>query len=201
MLVKEVLIRYHIAMETKKIYDYIERLSNLLRADSRSVGAAYGLQPIQLEALHYLSTCNRFSDTPMGVTEYLGQTKGTVSQTLKVLEKKGFLTKHIDSDDKRITHLKVSPAGKKVIQESIPSALFKNACEDLSKESQTQTIKVLKNLLKAIQHSNNTKSFGVCHSCRYNQRNDDNSYFCKLVKEPLSQDDVQLNCREHENVS
>ena len=188
-------------MNTNQIYGYIERLGNLLRTDSRRDVAEYGLQPIHLEVLHYLSLCNRYSDTPMGVTDYLRQTKGTVSQTLNVLEKKGLLSKHPDSSDKRMTHLKVSSAGKKLLQASIPSSLFVNACEQLTEQSQTQTVKVLQELLQAIQQSNNMKSFGVCHTCRYNNQKKDNRYFCELTKEALSNEDVHLICREHENIT
>ena len=200
------MIRYYIVMETKQIYDYVERLGNLLRIDSRRSGVEYGLQPIQLEALHYISICNRYSDTPMAVTEYLGQTKGTVSQTLKVLEKKGLLSKHADSKDKRISHLKVSNSGETLLQKSIPSPLFKQACEQLDEQSQANIATSLKTLLQAIQRSNNMKSFGVCHTCKHNQKNKDeknksDSYFCMLTQEPLSTEDVQLICREHKHVA
>jgi DNA-binding MarR family transcriptional regulator len=83
-------------VESKLTYDYVERLSELLRIDSRQAGADHGLQPVQLEALHYLSICNRYSDTPAAVTESLGQTKGTVSKTLRVLKRKGLLSKQLD---------------------------------------------------------------------------------------------------------
>jgi DNA-binding MarR family transcriptional regulator len=201
ILVNKVSIRYHIGMKTKQIYDYIERLSNLLRNDMRREGAEHGLQPVQLEALNYLSICNRYSDTPMGVTEYLGQTKGTVSQSLKVLEKKAFLTKHADKNDRRITHLKVSSTGEQLLKKSIPAPLFTHACEHLNEQSETQIVTGLKELLQAVQRSNGMKSFGVCHTCRYNQKNEDRSFFCDLTKESLSQSDVQLICREHKSVA
>ncbi len=188
-------------MESKLIYGYAERLSNLLRNEMRREGVEYGLQPVQLEALRYLSICNRYSDTPMGVTEYLGQTKGTVSQTLKVLEKKGFLSKHTDKNDKRITHLKVSRAGERILAKSIPTPLFAQACEHLDTESKTRIIAALKELLQTVQHSNGMKSFGACHACRYNQKNDHGRYFCELTQETLSQSDVQLICREYKDVA
>jgi len=188
-------------MKTDQIYDYIERLGNLLRTDSRRGGAEHGLQPVQLEALHYLSLCNRYSDTPMATTEYLGQTKGTVSQTLKVLEKKGFLTKKIDDNDKRVVHLKVTKAGDKLLKMFIPSRQFKDACQQLSEKSQTQIVACLKELLQTTQHTNGMKTFGVCHTCRYNQKKENNHYFCNLTQEPLSSTEIQLICREHLNVA
>jgi DNA-binding MarR family transcriptional regulator len=188
-------------MKTNIIYEYIERLGNLLRNETRREGAEFGLQPVQLEALNYLSICNRYSDTPMGVTEYLGQTKGTVSQSLKVLEKKGFLVKHTDKNDKRIVHLKVSSSGKQLLKTSIPPRLFTNACDHLNAQAQSRIASALAELLHTIQHANGMKSFGVCRSCRYNQINKDGSYFCGLTEETLSQSDVLLICREHENAT
>lgn len=186
-------------MKRHSIYDTLERLSNLLRTDSRRKGKEYGLQPIQVEALHYLTVCNRFSDTPMAVTEYLGQTKGTVSQTLKVLEKKGYLRKEADTHDKRVTHLKVTDSGVQLIQSIIPTQLFVNASETLSDKTQTDIDKALKQLLLAMITANQMKSFGVCHSCRHNEQKVEGNYYCKLVKTPLSKTDITLICREHQD--
>ncbi len=196
-LVKKVLIRYYCLMKDIEIYNYIERLSNLLRVDARRGGVEIGLQPIQLEALHYVSICNRYSDTPKAVTEYLGQTKGTVSQTLNVLEKKGLLKKITDSEDKRISHLKITNEGQKLLSDSIPSPLFVSACKQMSEASQSVVVDALDDLLRNIQSSNNMKTFGVCHSCSHNRKKADGNFFCNLTQEDLSTHDVQLICREH----
>jgi DNA-binding MarR family transcriptional regulator len=187
-------------MESNQIYDYIERLGNLLRTDSRRGGVEHGIQPVQLEALHYLSLCNRYSDTPMATTEYLGQTKGTVSQTLKVLEKKGFLKKSTDLNDKRVVHLKITGSGNRLLQQFISASQFVDACEQLPEKSQTQILVSLKELLQTIQRTNGMKSFGVCHTCKYNQKNG-KSYFCNLTEEPLSTTDIKLICREHQHAA
>lgn len=185
-------------MKSDQIYNYIERLGSLLRADARKTGADSGLQPVQVEAMHFLSVCNRYSDTPMAVTDYLGLTKGTVSQTLKVLEKKGLIEKASDPDDKRVTHLKVTEEGQRVLSTMIPSALFRKACEQLTDNSQERLAGDLNALLVTLQQLNGMKSFGVCGGCRFNEKKEDGAYFCQLTKEPLSATDVTLICREHE---
>jgi len=185
-------------MESSRIYNYLERLSELLRVDSRQAGATHGLQPVQLEALHYLSMCNRFSDTPMAVTDYLGQTKGTVSQTLKVLEKKQLLEKIPDTKDRRIFHLKVTVAGKHLLEQTIPTPAFARMCENLSEKEQADITASLKLLLRMHLVANKLKSFGVCKSCCYNRQTTEADYFCQLVGQPLSNDDIELICREHE---
>jgi hypothetical protein len=135
----------------------------------------------------------------MAVTEYLGQTKGTVSQTLKVLEKKRLLSKLPDENDKRVSHLKISAKGKQLLKQSVPTPMFIKACEELSHKDQLQIEAGLKLLLTTLLQANSMKSFGVCHSCRYNSKTDVGSYFCNLVQQALSVDDIQLICKEHEN--
>lgn len=185
-------------MNENTIYNALERLGELLKVSARQSVAEHGLQPIQLEVLHYLSTCNQFSDTPMGVTEYLGQTKGTVSQTIKVLEKKQFIRKVADETDKRISHLKVTAKGDELIKANIPTSFVVEACKNLSRKQQEEISLALQQLLISVVESNNMKSFGICSTCRYHQKNNDGSYFCNLVKVPLDDEEISLICREHE---
>ena len=88
-----------------------------MRQENRTKLSLHGLQPVQFDALQYLMQCNHYSDTPMAVTEFLGQTKGTVSQTLNVLVRKGFIAKTMDQEDKRVVHLSVTSKGIKLSQE------------------------------------------------------------------------------------
>ena len=67
------------------LFDLLERLSSLTPVWFREHRQLSELQPIQLSALMYLGRCNRYSNTPLAVTEYFGLTKGTVSQSLKAL--------------------------------------------------------------------------------------------------------------------
>ena len=62
------------------LFDLSERLGTLTRARLRQAGVAHGLQTIHLQVMMYLERANRLSNTPQGTTEYLGLTKGTVSQ-------------------------------------------------------------------------------------------------------------------------
>ncbi len=186
-------------MREDKIFRYIERLANLIRNEMRSDGAEWGLQPVQLEALYYLSICNRYSDTPMGVTEYLGQTKGTVSQTLKVLEKKGLISKLQDKNDKRVTHLEITGDGRSLLERSVPPSKLISACEELGDHTNQEIVEALQKLLLAMQRINEMKAFGVCKSCKYNAKLSDGGFFCNLTQEPLAEVEVELVCREYED--
>jgi DNA-binding MarR family transcriptional regulator len=179
------------------IHDYLERLSNLLRNEARRVGSLHSLQPVHLEALHYLAICNRYSNTPLAVTEFLGLTRGTVSQTLNVLEDKGLVVREPDLKDKRVVHLRLTEAGMQLLDSAVPAPLLQAAFGRLDERRQEKLTASLRELLLACQAANDMRSFGVCHTCRYNQRDPEGGYWCGLTQEPLSADDIIKICREH----
>ena len=192
------MIRYHQFMNILNTQQLLERLAGLLRAEARGLLFQHGLQPVQFEALHYLSICNRYSDTPMGVTDYLGQTKGSVSQTLKVLEKKGLIEKTPDKTDKRVAHMSPTDAGHSLVAAILPSPLLERVGEQLSIKDAGDIEESLRHLLHSMQRANDLKTFGQCATCRHNIQPASGGHLCGLTNEVLSHTDIELICREHE---
>lgn len=186
-------------MSSIDLYHLIERIANLLRNENRKTAGSFGLQPVHIEALSYLSRCNRYSDTPAAVTEFLGVTKGTVSQSLLVLEKKGLIEKNRDLFDKRIQHLRVTEEGHKVLGEMVPPPLFHDALQMVQSNTGHDMSEDLKALLKCIQVSHGSRSFGVCYTCvHFNRHHGDVNHQCGLTREPLTEQDSRKVCREHQ---
>lgn len=198
-LVKTVPVRYYIGtMNPEQIYEHLERIANLLRTDTRKVGAGRGLQPVQLEALHYLGSCNRYSNTPAASADFLGLTKGTVSQTLGVLEGLGYIEKRPDEKDRRVVHLILTEQGREVLNESFPPAVLIGAMEKIGDDEREVLANGLQRLLRAMQQANRLRTFGVCKTCRHHRLQDDGSRRCSLTGEALTDEDSGRICREHE---
>lgn len=188
-------------MNTEEIdlFELIERIGNLLRTEIRKAGNDHGLQPVHLQALSYLAKCNRYSDTPAAVTDFLGATKGTVSQTLKVLEKRDFIYKTADAADKRLQHLKVSKTGEEVLAACIPPAVFRKADGAIHPVERAQLSNLLIGMLRELQNANYSKTFGLCKTCHF-FRAGEGQNFCGLTNERLSKSDSEKICREHSPV-
>lgn len=184
-------------MNTDSIYDYLERIANLIRTDVRKMGVAKGLQPVQLEALHYLSRCNRYSNTPVAVADYLGLTKGTVSQTLGVLESSGLIEKQADRHDRRVVHLNLTDEGLRVVSDAIPPNVLRFAVGGLSDGSRSEITASLNRVLRELQTANNLKTFGSCKTCRHHLIQEDGARRCGLTMEWLTETDAEKICREH----
>ena len=174
----------------------LERLSRLVQNDAH-VG---GLKPTQWEALRFIARANRFSCRPGALTAYLGMTKGTVSQTLQALERKGLIEKKVAEGDRRGVKLALTKAGE--------TLCAKDPLRDLEAslgnmpESQRQALSdSLKALMKDMLIRRGGRAFGGCKTCCHFQHTHDNGapFFCGLLNEPLSVNDSEMICAEHES--
>ena len=184
-------------MKTANIFDSIERIAALMRAEERRRCAEFGLQSVHLQVLDYLSICNQYSDTPAALSKYLGMTRGTVSQTLLLMQKKGYIDKIADSHDKRVVHLKLSAAGKKILVQAKPIELFQQASELLKQENEQHICEAsFLQALTALQKVNQSQSFGLCKTCKHFIPKSSGGV-CGLTKARLSKSDSEKICQEH----
>ena len=179
------------------LLDTVERLGSLLRAGLRQAGAAQSLQPIHLQALLYLVEANRYSNTPQALAEYLGLTKGTVSQSLLLLARRKLIARHADEKDGRVVRLTLTDKGKDILKELGLTTAWRDALQAASPARLSSATKVLKEALATLQTKNGHRTFGVCVTCRHNLHIGPRSYVCGLTKEKLTSRDVNQICREH----
>ncbi len=183
---------------TGKICDLLERLSTLFRNEVRQAGLRHGLHPVHLEVLFYLSRCNQFSDTPAAVIDFLGATKGTTSQSISLLESKGYLIKTKDLQDKRVYHLSLTEAGKAIAAETMPPPSLRNALEKCDEEQKDSLQQQLESLLLGIQRETSAGSFGLCKTCMYHLPKTEVMFLCELTQQELPRKFGELICREHQ---
>jgi MarR family transcriptional regulator, negative regulator of the multidrug operon emrRAB len=183
-------------MNTIEIFDLIERMGALIRSEERRKCTKHGLQPVHFQALDYLSRCNRYSDTPAALTLYLGMTRGTVSQTLLLLEKKGYLIKAADDSDRRKVHLHLTAKGKNMLMQVQPMELFVLAASILDRSATDIHGEIFVEALAALQKANKSESFGLCKTCRHFTTTSA-GYLCGLTQETLTQRDSEKICMEH----
>jgi DNA-binding MarR family transcriptional regulator len=184
-------------IETAEILAPLERLARLMRAGEHEGG----LNPAQWEALRYLSRANRFSNSPIALTRYLGSTKGTVSQTIKALERKGFITKGPRENEGRSISLSLTPKGVAALKHD-PLAEFSKSLDDLSGKNRRRLAKGLADLLETDLKRREQPSFGTCPTCRYFREkgcegDDGGLHSCIYFDAGLASAELQLICIAH----
>ena len=176
----------------------IERIGRLLSTDAH----AAGLLPVQWEVLRYLHRANRFSRTPAALIAYLGLTKGTVSQTLKVLEGKGLVQKRVDPGDRRRKRLSLSHAARRLLEED-PLAETAAATRRLAGPQREALARALESILSARLQARKRQPFGQCRDCRYFARQHAGGapHYCLLLQEPLAEEESSSICHEQRPVA
>lgn len=192
MIVNIVWMRYYKKMMSD-VRIWLDRLSSLHKSQMRKAACAAGMQLVHLEILQYLSMCNRYSNTAQALGEYLGQTKGSLSQSLAFMEEAGYIERKPDPVDRRYARLSLTKEGKALLKRiNAGNILVPDFPED------DATVETIQRLLSDWQSHNGLKSFGQCKSCRFNKTMDGGRSQCMLTGEALSKSDVRKICREHE---
>jgi len=184
-----------LATEAAQLIDRLDRLV-------RSGEAGHALNPAQWEALRYIARANRFSRTPAALADYLGSTRGTVSQSLISLEEKGFVDRTQSRRDKRSVELELTARGRAALDDDPLTHLAADIAVARSVDLET-VVTLLRETLSRTIARNGGKPFGVCRTCRHFQRTTSASSYarCTLLDEPLSKDDALAICAEQEPAS
>lgn len=140
----------------------LERLGRLLRQS----GHAGGLVPAQWEVLRFMARANRLSRSPGQVARYLGATKGTVSQSLLTLEKKGLVSRRAKETDERFVLLDLTEAGRETLRAD-PLLAVASDLESLGGKTRRRFARGLAELLDLEIGRQGAARFGTCAGCMH----------------------------------
>lgn len=192
--------RFLDSQKKTSIFELIGYMSAIIRSEERKRCTELKLQMVHFQVLEYLSICNKYSDTPAAIANYLGMTRGTVSQTLIILENKEFVQKTRDQLDKRVYHIQLLSKGLNSLKTATPTALFNKAEKilrnDLSATEDIAAESIFIEALTSLQKANNSHSFGLCKTCK-NFSKKPKAFFCELTQENLNLNDSEKICLEH----
>lgn len=166
---------------------------------------AEGLNPAQWTTLRYLKRANRYSRTPTALADYLGATKGTVSQTIKCLEDKGLVGRAAHSRDRRAVLLELTS------EADVALARDPLKCIELAAASQPHELKKANDFLDRLLgcltgRAEADNKFGVCGNCRHFGKEGAETaakgpHQCGLTAEPLSVPDSEKICVNYKGMS
>lgn len=178
------------------------RINTAMRAKAWSQAAANGLTPTQADILHLLASRNvplRLS----AIAEQLAITPATASDAVGALVSKNLVEKGRASDDGRAIALTLTKTGARVAV-TVPdwTGFLGAAAETLSKEEQSQLLKMIIKMIRALQEKGEIPVNRMCVTCKYfgPGESDDPAtpHYCHFVKAPFGDQHLRLDCAEHE---
>ena len=177
------------------ITDYLDAITAIIKHQQRELATKLGLQPIHMQIIQYLGRCNKYSDSHQSLCDFLGQTKGSLSTSVALLETKNLVLKQADAKDKRKSHMRLTSQGTEVFDQL--QQAWSQSLDALVPKQQQTLLHSLNDLLLGMQKANNNKIFGVCQSCKHLLKNG-KEYRCGLTGQELVKDELELICTFHE---
>jgi predicted transcriptional regulator len=125
-------------------------------------------------------------------------TKATISDSVKILLSKELVTKETDPIDTRSFSLSLTNEGKKIAKKA---SFFASSIEQpIEKLTQEQKKVMLNGLLKLIYDLNKSGIITIqrmCFTCSKYQL-EKGVHYCKLLKSQLAENELRIDCPEHE---
>lgn len=175
-------------------HEDLTRLLDRVGRMARGLQYSHGLNPAQWDSLRFVARANQPSRTPGGLAAFLGTTKGTASQTLKALEKKGYVRRVANTSDKRVRYLAITEAGEALLNED-PLNCLDLAVRGLAPDLSESLSSALTQLCSEMQSRCGSTDFGVCTRCgHYQGETSGGSMRCGLKNMDLACTDAGKLC-------
>lgn len=162
-----------------------------------------GLSATQAQILAAIVTRGPLTGTELG--QLLGVTLPTISDSVRVLVEKKVLTRSADPRHPRASLLKPTAKGARLGERARSWPEFMaTAVTELTVEEQRAFFSGVVKMIRTLQGQGLIPVSGMCVTCthfRPNVRPGATPHHCALVDAPLANDQLRLDCPEHELAS
>lgn len=182
---------------SSKIVAGLERISEVFKVLLWDKAKTVGLSPIQIQLLIFIAFHKQELCNVSHLAKEFNVTKPTVSDAIKVLDKKGMIIKDFSSSDSRSYSIGLSPLGHKMISEINDFANPLKTQLDIFGQSDLEGIfKTLSELIYKLNRSGILTVQRTCYGCKFHEKNNTADY-CKLLEKELLNRDIRLDCPEY----
>lgn len=176
----------------------LERISEAFRVLLWNESKENSLSPIQIQILIFVYFHSSEKCKVGYLADEFNMTKATISDSVKVLLAKDLVNKEIDPTDTRSYSLSLTTEGIKTAQKA---SFFASSIEQpLEKLTAEQKTIMLNGLLKLIYDLNKSGVITIqrmCFTCS-NYQVDKGVHYCKLLKSQLAENELRVDCPEHQ---
>lgn len=176
----------------------LERISEAFRVLLWSESKANSLSPIQIQLLIFIHFHSPDKCKVGYLADEFNMTKATVSDSVRVLMAKNLVVKHTDPMDTRSHTLSLTNKGKSVAkQSSFFASAIEKPIEELTLEQKTIMLNGLLKLIYDLNTSGIIIIQRMCFTCSFYSV-DEGRHYCNLLKTPLAESEIRLDCPEHQ---
>ncbi len=183
---------------SSKIVAGLERISEVFKVLLWEKAKMVGLSPIQIQILIFIAFHKQELCNVSHLAKEFNVTKPTISDAVKVLDKKGMVSKNFSTSDSRSYLLQLTEMGKKLVTETNDFATSLKKQIDKFNESELESLfSTISQLIFKLNRSGILTVQRTCYGCTYYQKNNGIDY-CNLLQKELKTTEIRLDCPEFE---
>jgi len=183
---------------TSKIVVGLERISEVFKVLLWEHAKVIGLSPIQIQILIFIAYHKSELCNVSHLAKEFNITKPTVSDAIRILDKKKYIIKDNSLSDSRSYSILLSDLGRKTVAETENFASpIETQLEKLEKSDLESVFKTLSHLIYQLNDNGMLTVQRTCFGCKFYDKSGNKSY-CNLMEKELLTSDIRLDCNEYE---
>lgn len=186
-----------------RIADGLWRFGQVIGAASNSAAGEVGLSQLQLGILTLLARRDQ-GETVGFFARYFMISAATVSDSIRVMEAKGLVTKSRETHDARSVRITITAEGREsVTRSSTALERLRRIVAGWDERKRSEILPAIIALIDGLQKQGAIPADRMCVACRYFAINCDPetpeaAYYCRLIDAPLRAIDLRVDCPEFE---
>lgn len=183
---------------SSKIVAGLERISEVFKVLLWEKAKMVGLSPIQIQMLIFIAFHKQELCKVSHLAKEFNITKPTVSDAIKVLDKKKMIIKDFSSPDSRSYTIRLSTLGESIVAETNDFAdPLKTMVDGFEQTELNDLFTTISELINKLNHQGILAVQRSCYGCKFYQKNETTDY-CNLLEKELLNQDIRLDCQEYE---
>ena len=181
-----------------KIVAGLERISEAFKVLLWDHSKETGISPIQIQILIFIAFHRSELNSVSSLSEEFNLTKATVSDAVKVLEKKKLVKKNPSPTDGRAYIISLSSAGEEMVKRTMNFAdPLKKVIDSLDFRQKEETYQTLTRLIHQLHILGVITVQRTCMACRFYEKKGRYAY-CNFLNMELRDRDIRIDCPEYE---
>lgn len=186
---------------SSKIVAGLERVSEVFKILLWEKAKLVGLSPIQIQILLFIAYHRNELCNVSYLAKEFNVTKPTISDAIRVLEKKEMILKDYSLSDARSYTILLTALGSKTVEENGEFAgPLKKLIRKLNPSDLAPLYKTLSELIFKLNSAGILTVQRTCYACRFYQKQGETNY-CTLLDNELKSEDIRIDCPEFEDAS
>ena len=181
---------------SSKIVAGMERVSGVFKILLWEKSKLVGLSPIQIQILIFIAFHKQHLCNVSHLAKEFNVTKPTVSDAVKVLDKKELIIKDYSSYDSRSYSILLSDLGTEIVSQTYDfSNPLKKQIDGFSQSELESLFGTLSQLIYKLNRNGILSVQRTCYGCKFYVKENE---YCNLLQKHLLSEEIRLDCPEFE---